>query len=186
VPEPQATSRTAPVLAELAAIPNAMAPLPAAALPNPTPISSAPAVHVELAVPVASPQFRDAFALQVSVLARDGVQHAQVHLNPPELGPISVQIALDGQQAQIHFGSDSAQTRSLVEAGLPTLAAALRESGLTLSGGGVSQHAPEQRQGSNPGAGDRAGSSAFEQDDAAHAPVVRSMRVTAGRLDTYA
>ncbi len=158
---------------------------PVAAIPaNLAPTSPAPPLHVEQAVPVASPQFRDAFALQVSVLARDGVQHAQVQLNPAELGPISVQIALDGQQAQIHFGCDSAQTRSLVEAGLPTLAAALRDAGLTLSGGGVSQHTPGQRHDVNPGR--EQARSAFESDDAKSAPVVRTLRVPTGRLDTYA
>lgn len=158
----------------------------AAASANAPQISHVPPVHIELAVPVTAPQFRDAFALQLSLLARDGVQHAQVHLNPAELGPISVQIALDGQQAQIHFGCDSAQTRQLVETGLPTLAAALRDAGFTLSGGGVSQHAPEQRQGSNPGAAERAAALALEPDAGADAPVLRSIRVVTGRLDTYA
>lgn len=158
----------------------------AAASANAPQISHVPPVHIELAVPVTAPQFRDAFALQLSLLARDGVQHAQVHLNPAELGPISVQIALDGQQAQIHFGCDSAQTRQLVETGLPTLAAHLRDAGFTLSGGGVSQHAPEQRQGSNPGAAERAAALALEPDAGADAPVLRSIRVVTGRLDTYA
>ena len=156
----------------------------AALVPIATPVSNALPLHVELAVPVASPQFRDAFALQVSVLARDGVQHAQVQLNPAELGPISVQIALDGQQAQIHFGCESAQTRGLVEAGLPALAAQLRDAGLTLSGGGVSQHTPGQRHDFNPGREHRR--SASEPDEAAAPPLVRTLRVATGRLDTYA
>jgi flagellar hook-length control protein FliK len=140
-------------------------------------------LHLELAVPVAAPQFREAFALQVSMLARDGVQHAVMQLNPAEMGPISIQISLDGQQAQIHFGSDSAQTRQLVEAGLPALAAALRESGLTLSGGGVSQHAPEPRQGSNDTAA-RPRHAATPEPELT--PVLRSIRLVSGRLDTYA
>ena len=185
--EPQGALRL-PNRVSTPAVPNDVPGLSAAAAasPNAPQISHLPPVHIELAVPVTAPQFRDAFALQLSLLARDGVQHAQVHLNPAELGPISVQIALDGQQAQIHFGCDSAQTRQLVETGLPTLAAALRDAGFTLSGGGVSQHAPEQRQGSNPGAAERAAGLALEPDAGADAPVLHSIRVITGRLDTYA
>ncbi len=186
--EPQGVPRPASSRTPSASTLNDVLALPAvaAALPNAAQISQMPTVHIELGVPVSAPQFRDAFALQVSLLTRDGVQHAQVHLNPAELGPISVQIALDGQQAQIHFGCDSAQTRQLVETGLPTLAAHLRDAGFTLSGGGVSQHAPEQRQGSNPGAAERAAALALDRDDAAATPTLHTIRVATGRLDTYA
>ncbi len=153
--------------------------LPAAALAAP----GAAALHIEFAAPVQDPRFSEAFALQVSNLARDGVQHAVLRLNPAEMGPISVQIALDGQQAQIHFGCDSAQTRGIVESGLPLLAASLREAGLTLSGGGVSQHAPEQRQESNPSGAQPERRFSAEPDRSASA---RTLRVSAGRLDTYA
>ena len=78
--------------------------------------------------------------MQVSVLARDGVQEAQLHLNPAQMGPISIRIALDGNQAQVDFAVDSAATRAVLESGFPELASALREAGLTLTGGGVSEH----------------------------------------------
>ena len=99
---------------------------------------------VNLSTPVGAPEFREALGMQVSVLARDGVQHAELHLNPAEMGPITVQIALDGTQAQVDFGADSFATRQLIEAGLPELASALRDAGFTLTGGGVSQHSHGQ------------------------------------------
>jgi flagellar hook-length control protein FliK len=166
--------------------PDGVAPIATLATPGAAPAllsASVAPLHLELAVPVAAPQFREAFALQVSMLARDGVQHAVMQLNPADMGPISIQISLDGQQAQVHFGSDSAHTRQLVEAGLPALAAALRESGLTLSGGGVSQHAPEPRQGSN---GTAAGPRHAANPEPDPTPVLRSIRLVSGRLDTYA
>jgi len=81
------------------------------------------------------------------------------------------------------IGCDSAQTRSIVESGLPLLAASLREAGLTLSGGGVSQHTPEQRQESNPGGAQPAPRFNAEHERSAS---VRTLHVSAGRLDTYA
>lgn len=117
-----------------------------AAAPASSPDVAAP-VTLSLPTPVNSPEFREALGVQVSVLAKDGVQRAELHLSPAEMGPISVQIALDGSKAQVDFGADSFATRQIIEAGLPELAAALREAGFTLTGGGVSQHAREQAQG---------------------------------------
>lgn len=107
-------------------------------------VSSAP-VSVEVPTPVTSPDFPETLGVQVSVLARDGVQQAELHLNPADMGPISVQIALEGTRAQVDFGADSLATRQIIESGLPELASALRDAGFTLAGGGVSQHAASQQ-----------------------------------------
>lgn len=98
--------------------------------------------RVALSAPPDSPQFAPEMAARVSVLAADGVQQAELHLNPAEMGPVSVQIVVDGQQAQVSFIAEQGQTRSALEAGLPDLASALREQGLTLAGGGVFQQSP--------------------------------------------
>ena len=99
----------------------------------------APSV-VRLAAAVTEPEFAQALGVQISVLASAGVQRAELHLNPADMGPVSVQIILDGTQARVDFGADVAATRAAIEAGLPALAAALSDAGFTLSGGGVSQH----------------------------------------------
>ena len=64
-----------------------------------------------LPTPLHAPDFAQALGVQLSVLASDGVQHAELHLNPAEMGPVSVQIAIDGTQAQVDFGADMAATR---------------------------------------------------------------------------
>ncbi len=108
----------------------------------------AEAMTVAISTPVAAPDFSQVLGVQLSVLAKDGIQHAELHLNPADMGPVSVQIELNGTQAHIDFGADVAATRHAIEAGLPELASALRDAGFTLSGGGVSQHS---RGGSEPG-----------------------------------
>ena len=147
-----------------------------------------------LATPATSPEFRAAFGAQVSYFARSGVQQAELHLNPAEMGPVSIQIVLDGQQAQVNFGADSALTRQIIESGMPELASALRDAGLTLTGGGVSQHAGGQRQdqgssGPQAGAasGGRAGNSSDEAMGAPLAQARRSaVRSALGGVDLYA
>jgi len=81
--------------------------------------------------------FAPAFGAQVALWVKDGVQEARLQLHPAELGPVTVQIALDGQSAHIDFTAAVAATRESIEQSLPALAAALRESGFTLAGGGV-------------------------------------------------
>jgi len=100
--------------------------------------------RVTVASPLYTPGFAPEMAARLSVLAADGVQTAQLHLNPAEMGPVAVQIVIEGQQARIEFQADQANTRAVLERSLPDLAAALRESGLTLSGGGVFQQFADQ------------------------------------------
>jgi len=145
--------------------------------------AAAPTV-VNVPTPATAAEFPKELGVQISVLAKDGVQQAELHLNPAEMGPISVQIALDGNQAQVNFGADSAATRQIIEGGLPELAAALRDAGFTLSGGGVHQQAQGRREGSSSGGdGSGRGGSAGEAD----APARRiNARVSAGGVDLYA
>lgn len=160
---------------------------PAAATAPPVPgQNAANPVTLALPTPANAPEFPQALGVQVSVLARDGVQHAELHLNPAETGPVSVQIVLDGTQARVDFGADLAATRQAIEAGLPELAAALREAGLTLAGGGVSQHA-NGRDGSS----ERGDSSSRRAHASDHAPVdtlERPVRLSgrAGGIDLFA
>ena len=118
---------------------NAFAPLLTAA-------AAPPPAEARIAVPLNSPEFAPALGAQISVFTRDGVQTARLQLNPAEMGPITVQIALDGSAARVDFQADVAATRDVIEASLPALAGALQDAGLTLAGGGVFQHAPGQQQ----------------------------------------
>ncbi len=115
------------------------------------PLTAPPATHpakpfqAEVFAPLGSPQFAPALGSQLSVLVRDGIEHAQLKLNPADMGPIEVRISLDGSQAQVDFSAAHAGTRQILQDAVPALASALRESGLTLTGGGVFDQAREQR-----------------------------------------
>lgn len=123
-------------------------------------------VEARIPVPLDSPAFGPALGAQLSVFARDGVHTARLQLNPAEMGPILVQIALDGNAARVDFQADLAATRTLIEASLPALAGALQDAGLTLAGGGVfQQHSGRQGQAeAQPAAGSRP---AADRDEAA-------------------
>ena len=145
-----------------------------------TPEGGAPAPLDASTTPLTAPEVRPGrFAVQVSVLAKDGVQRAELHLNPAEMGPVSVQIVMDGTQARIDFGADSAATRQAIEAGLPELASALRDAGFTLAGGGVSQHSRSPSDWYANGRATRSNGRAVAGDGVARLrPVVRQRHVT--------
>jgi flagellar hook-length control protein FliK len=75
--------------------------------------------------------------------AEQGTQSVTLHLNPVELGPVSVSIELTGSAARIEFGASEALTRQHLEAALPGLAEALRDEGVSLTHGGVHEASKE-------------------------------------------
>ena len=125
---------------------------------QPRPVESAAPVQAEVRADIGSKEFAPALGSQLSVLVRHGIEHAQLKLNPAEMGPIEVRISIDGQQAQVDFSAAQAHTRQALQDAVPALATALRESGLTLTGGGVFEQPRESRDGApaQPHAGGRA------------------------------
>ena len=93
--------------------------------------------EARLAAAPGTQAFTHSLGEQVGLWVRDGVQEARLQLHPAELGPVQISIALDGALAQVDFHAAHARTREAIEASLPALASALRESGFTLAGGGV-------------------------------------------------
>lgn len=133
--------------------------------------ASAPA-EARLTHSPGSPAFADELGTQISTFVREGVQHAKLQLHPLELGPVTVQIQLDGGSAHMSFAAEHAQTRQALEQALPTLASSLREAGLTLSGGGVFEQPRQQAQaeagnGGPGGNGSNSGGSERQTDSAA-------------------
>lgn len=116
-----------------------------------TPSTSMAQARMQLSTPVDSPAFGPALGVQLRTLVRNGIEQAHVELHPADMGPISVRIALDGSGARIDFTADVAATRQALEAALPALAGALREAGLTLTGGGVFQQSPQAQADAQPG-----------------------------------
>ncbi len=95
--------------------------------------------------PVHSAAFAAEAGYRIAVLVQGGIESAQLQLHPADMGPVTVQIVVEGQTAQVQLSALQADTRQALEASLPQLASQLRESGLTLTGGGVFEQAPQQQ-----------------------------------------
>lgn len=185
-----------PEAAQGTATPAATTPNFAAALAQALPPSAAPAdgapvpAQAGVQAPLHSPAFAPELGARVSLLAVDGIQQAELQLNPADMGPVSVQIVVDGSQAQVSFHAVQAETRQALEQSLPDLAAALQGQGLTLSGGGVFQQASRDadhgQDGSGQGNADAGSRSASAQGAAGNTGAAAPARRTVGLLDTFA
>jgi hypothetical protein len=147
--------------------------------------------QVTIEAPPDDPAFGPSLAVQVGVLARDGIERAEIRLNPAEMGPVAVQILLDGTAARVEFTAESAATRAALEASLPQLAATLRDAGLTLTGGGVFQQPQGRPQGDGGGGRERGGrdgrpARGTPGEQARLEPLTALRPVAAGRVDLYA
>ncbi|WP_422017202.1 flagellar hook-length control protein FliK [Roseateles sp.] len=193
---PAATASTPP---QTAATPGAGTPNFAALLAQGLPGHAAPAdlttvsgtAYGQVQAPVHSSAFGAELGARVSLLAVDGLQTAELQLNPADMGPVAVQIVVDGSQAQVSFHAAQAETRQALEQSMPDLAAALKGQGLTLSGGGVFQQAPRDANPSAGAAGDdqparRTSRVGGGVDSSAAAGASTPTRRTVGLLDTFA
>ncbi|GAB2798605.1 hypothetical protein GCM10027040_26700 [Halomonas shantousis] len=93
---------------------------------------SPPMATATLSPPVASSEWGAALSQQLVRIQQRGDQRVELHLNPTELGPLSVSLKLGEQQAQLHFSSAHASVRAAVEAAIPQLREALADSGISL------------------------------------------------------
>lgn len=139
--------------------------------------------------PVDSPAFAPALGARIALFARDGIEQARLNVHPAELGPISVQLSVDGAKVRVDMTADVGTTRQALEQSLPSLASSLRDAGFTLTGGGVFQQWGQgQREG---GGADPSSRTARRTDDIGDDAV--SMTVTAaparraaGLVDVFA
>lgn len=121
--------------------------------------------------PFGHPDFADemvAHVAQHASLSRHGLREVTLHLNPVEMGPVSVRIAIEGSVASVDFAATQAATRQQLEQSLPALAAALGEDGLSLGSSSVGETAPVASSGASSdslagGSGGSGGSGAFQE-----------------------
>ncbi|HJW81586.1 MAG TPA: flagellar hook-length control protein FliK [Acidiferrobacterales bacterium] len=148
-----------------------------ASAPAGTPVPGA-----SITVPFGQAGWGQAFGNQVVWVVNQGAPAAELHLSPPDLGPLSVRISMDQDQASISFSSAHAMVREAVEAALPRLRDMLGAQGITLADVNVSQHGSSQAQ-HEPGAGWSARRDGDAQTGATDVAVPQ--RVAVGVLDIY-
>jgi flagellar hook-length control protein FliK len=144
-------------------------------------------------VPVGNNGWSDAVADKVMWFSANKISTAEIHLNPPDLGPLQVRINAQHDQASVVFSSQHAQVRDALDQALPRLRDMLGSQGIQLldvSVGG--QGAERQPQFSRNDGGQQqrqSGGDDFGFDggiDAAAPVTVTNLRVPRSAVDAYA
>ncbi|MEZ5542627.1 MAG: flagellar hook-length control protein FliK [Pseudomonadota bacterium] len=85
-----------------------------------------------ISVPVGQPGWGRAMAEQVVWFANQNIHSASLKLSPQHLGPLELQLHMDGERASIVFSSQHAAVRDALESSLPRLRDMFAEQGLNL------------------------------------------------------
>ena len=134
--------------AALAAAPQPNANVQASMQAATTPAAPASVLPLQVTIntPVLNDKWGDEFNQKITWLSSQKEQTAELHLNPPQLGPMDVVLKVSGDQATALFTSPHAAVREAVEQALPKLREMLAGSGIMLGNATVSDQAPRNRQ----------------------------------------
>ena len=126
--------------------PNASAQAAMQAATAAVPPSSVMPAQVVINTPVTHDQWGDEFNQKITWLSNQKEQTAELHLNPPQLGPMDVVLKVSGDQATAFFSSPHAAVREAVEQALPRLREMMADNGIMLGNATVSDQAPRNRE----------------------------------------
>lgn len=143
-----------------------------------------------ISTPLANPAWGEDFSQKISWMVSQKNQVAELHLNPPNLGPLDVVLKISDNQATALFASPHAAVRDAVESALPKLRELLADNGIMLSNATVGDQSPRDR--GAEGSADRksgassAGSQADEVTETSGTLPATSARRHNGMVDTFA
>lgn len=146
-------------------------------------------VQAAVSTPVGRERWGDEFSQRITWLTTPRQdQTAQLHLNPPQLGPLDVVLKVNGDNATALFTSPHAAVRDAIEQALPRLREMLADNGITLGNTTVSDQAP--RESGSEAARRQASGAGVPADEAADAAEIQ-VRVSPiprhdGIVDTFA
>jgi flagellar hook-length control protein FliK len=102
------------------------------ALSSSLPSATAPQSALSVNTPIAHAAWADEFSQKITWVANQHMQSAELHLNPPQLGPLDVVLKMHGDQATATFTSPHAAVREAIEQAMPKLREMLADSGIML------------------------------------------------------
>ena len=112
--------------------------------------------------PVGTSAWGDALGQKIVWMAGQHQQVAELHLNPPHLGPMEVHLTINNDQVSALFVSHQPAVREAIEAAMPRLREMFADSGMMLGNAMVSSDSlPQQR---NSGQEGRSGLSQSRSD----------------------
>ena len=154
---------------------------------SPSGSTSAPQpVTVTIETPIHDASWRVDAATRIASLVTRGIEHAEVRVTPPDLGPVELRIDVRGNEATLAIVAVQPTTRDALEQALPMLRDMLAQQGLSL---GQATVADGRAQSESSGNGPSTRSDAFAEargiDESAGSRPVRQ-GIARGLIDVFA
>ncbi len=134
-----------------------------------------------VAAPVANPNWGNELGQKIAWMTSSGNHVAELHLNPPNLGPMEVKLTVHNDQATIQFVSQHQEVRTALESALPRLKEMMMDSGISLGNASVDSGSSQQ---SGFGQQERSSRPGEPLPITGHIPVRISRSI--GKVDTFA
>ena len=99
-----------------------------------------------VSVPLNDPRWAEQVGDRVAWMARGEVQSAQINITPPQMGPIQINISLNGDQMSAHFVALNPEVRQALDEAMPRLREMLSGAGINLGQANVGSQTPQQQQ----------------------------------------
>lgn len=138
---------------------------------------------------VGAAEWGGAVGEKVLWMANQNHQVAELHLNPPSLGPLEVRLTVSNDQASALFVSHHSAVREAIETALPRLREMLADSGIMLGNAMVSSESFSQQQAFDQQSGREGGRGTREAEGVAARIVGQGKlagRARAGMVDIFA
>ena len=87
---------------------------------------------VELKPPVSSPDWGPALNQRITWMVANSLQNANITVNPPNLGPLEINIQSDQNKTNVQFIVTSSEVRQAIQDSIPALSKMFENSGLQL------------------------------------------------------
>ncbi len=99
--------------------------------------NAAAAQSPDVPLAIGTPDWEKDLGSRINWMVQNQVQRAELQITPAHLGPLNLQIELNGSQASVSFTTPHAAVRETINNALPQLREMLEGQGLQLSGAGV-------------------------------------------------
>ncbi|EAQ66222.1 hypothetical protein MED121_06055 [Marinomonas sp. MED121] len=143
--------------------------------------------NLTMQVPPNHPNWSSEMGDKLIWMNRQGLQQAEIHLDPPELGSLTVKVSLDSDVASVSFVAANTQVKDLLEGQVQRLREMMAQQGVELAE--VDVNVSQQGSGSqqfDEGAEGQFAQQDEELEDIAMEPLPKEGRVSQSKVDFYA
>ena len=145
--------------------------------------------NMTMQVPPTHPNWSSEMGDKMMWMNRQGIQQAEIHLDPPELGSLTVKVSVDSDVATVSFVAASTQVKDLLEGQVQRLREMMAQQGVELAE--VDVNVSQQGKGSNQSEAGADSQGAFagnqnETDDVDADLMPKEAFVSKSKVDFYA